>query len=230
MLGGNWSAKIEYLHIDAGDNSVDGAPVGRGTADFENRFHVFRYGANYRFGGPVSANVLPAYGWSGFYAGVNAGVGVSQVAVDSPTSRGSSVDIAAPGFAGGVQAGYNWQAAAKWLVGLEGDIGTLRVNRSFTEWNDPDFRFGVKSNWFGTLRGRLGYNTGPALFYVTGGAALVNVRNTIDDVFFDIFAGKSKTSVGWSVGGGIEAALTHSWTARAEYLYVDAGKNSVLGL
>jgi outer membrane immunogenic protein len=220
MLGGGWSAKVEYLNIDAGDVSVDGTPLGLGTAVFENRFHIFRYGANYRFGGPVSANVLPAHSWSGFYAGVNAGAGVSQVAVNAPptiSSVGSSVDIAASGFTGGAQAGYNWQAPANWLLGVEGDIGVLRVKRSFKNWDDPE-RFGINAGWYSTLRGRLAYSTGPALLYVTGGAALVSVRNDFDRI------SRSKTAVGWTAGGGIEAAFTHNWTAKAEYLYVDAGK------
>ncbi|OKO87412.1 hypothetical protein AC629_14415 [Bradyrhizobium sp. NAS80.1] len=48
MLGGNWSAKAEYLYIDAGDASVSGADFNKGTAIFDNRFHVYRVGVNYR--------------------------------------------------------------------------------------------------------------------------------------------------------------------------------------
>jgi outer membrane immunogenic protein len=40
-------------------------------------------------------------------------------------------------FTGGFQAGYNWQFAPNWLVGIEGDINYLRGERS------NNFRFTV---------------------------------------------------------------------------------------
>ena len=33
----------------------------------------------------------------------------------------------------------------------------------------------------------------------------------------------SNTYTGWTVGGGIEYALTNNWLLRAEYLYIDFG-------
>ena len=113
MLGGNWSARIEYLDLRVGDVSTDGDPAEAVKVLFENRFHVFRYGLNYRFGGAAPA--LPAYNWSGFYAGVNAGVTLSQVGVTAPTAE-DAVNVAAVSLMGGVHAGYNWQAAPNWFV------------------------------------------------------------------------------------------------------------------
>ena len=227
-LGGNWTAKLEYLHIDAGDVSVDGSSFGRGTADFENRFHVFRYGVNYRFGGAaMSAAALPAHNWSGPYAGVNAGVGVVQDAIDAPpnVNIGSSMDIAASGFVGGAQAGYNWLAFGNWVAGIEADIGVLDIGRSLVNWNDSGRQFGVDADWYGTLRGRFGHSTGSALLYLTGGAAFVNVKNNLDDSSGAV--ARSETAVGWTAGGGIEAVVAHNWTAKTEYLYVDAGNQKV---
>jgi outer membrane immunogenic protein len=229
MLGGNWSAKVEYLNIDAGNVSVDSTQVGQDTAVFDDRFHIFRFGANYRFGGPASVNALPAHNWSGFYAGVNAGAAVSQIAVNAPTSRGPSADIAASGFVGGAQAGYNWQPSPNWLIGIEGDIGLSRTQRSFIDFNDSIIQFGARSGLFGTLRGRLGYVTGPALLYITAGPAFLRVSHQFDDS--DSLGGaavtKSRTAAGSTAGGGIEAVLTHNWTAKAEYLYVDLDKANV---
>jgi len=66
-----------------------------------------------------------------------------------------------------------------------------------------------------------------ALFYVTGGLAVTNVK------FTDSFGSFGNTSVaaissnttrvGWTVGGGIEYAFTNNWSAKAEYLYADFG-------
>ena len=38
------------------------------------------------------------------------------------------------------------------------------------------------------------------------------------------------TKTGWTLGGGVEAAIAGPWTAKVEYLYVDLGNGgSVLG-
>ena len=130
---------------------------------------------------------------------------------------------------GGAQAGYNWQPSPNWLIGIEGDIGLSRTKRSFIDFNDSNIQFGTRSGLFGTLRGRLGYVTGPALLYVTAGPALLHVSHQFDDS--DSLGGaavtKSRTAAGSTVGGGIEAVLTHNWTAKAEYLYVDLDKADV---
>jgi outer membrane immunogenic protein len=41
----------------------------------------------------------------------------------------------------------------------------------------------------------------------------------------DVFGSSSHsvTRVGWTVGAGVEWALTKNWTVRGEYLYVDLG-------
>lgn len=244
-LGGNWSAKTEYLYIDAGRQDFSNTITGFAniaTAHFDNRFHIFRYGLNYKFGGPAVAKALPTHDWSGFYVGVNAGVGLLQGKASAPVNpansaadiAGTSLDLAEAGFSGGLQAGYNWQFAANWVAGFEGDIQYLRIKRTPANWDDPTIFFGAKTNWFSTLRGRLGYSTGPALLYVTGGAAFVKVTNNFDLVDPDPFAATansqasaSKIATGWTLGGGIEAALTQNWTAKTEYLYVDAGHQDV---
>src|ERR1700712_2083999 len=55
---------------------------------------------------------LNAYSWAGPYLGGN--LGYAWGTVDNNLPKPS-------GFAGGVQAGYNWQQGA-WVFGLEGDI------------------------------------------------------------------------------------------------------------
>jgi outer membrane immunogenic protein len=224
MLGGNWSAKAEYLYIDAGSQDVFN-PSLADTVHFDNRFHIYRYGLNYKFGGPaVAGNALPAHNWTGFYAGVNAGAGLSHDHATIPISVGA-VDVSGADFTGGAEVGYNWQFSQRGLVGLEGDFGWLRINHSVGDFSGA---FGVKTNWYGTLRGRVGYSTGQALLYGTGGAAFVNVRNNFDRLVTPGFlASKSQTTAGWTIGGGIEAVVAQNWTAKTEYLYIDAGSQDV---
>jgi len=173
---------------------------------------------------PVYKAIDPGFSWTGWYGGVNVGVGISQTHGNTPGTVGS-VDRSGAGFAGGVQGGYNWQFNPNWVAGIETDIGYLGIDRSRQNWNDSR-AFGVKTDWYGTIRGRLGYSTGPALLYVTGGAAFVNVKNNFDEIAVTQ-ASKSETATGWTVGGGIEAALAQNWTAKTEYLYIDAGSQDV---
>lgn len=221
-LGGNWSAKAEYLYIDAGrQNLVD--PGFPGTTSVHNRFHVFRKGLNYRFGGDQAARI-PVHNWQGAYGGVHAGVGLSQTQTSLVASAGvfngdDNHDNPAPGAVAGVQLGYNWQVTPVWVAGIEGDFGSLGIDRNVGNWNGANF--GVAADMYGTLRARVGRSVGQALLYTTAGAAVVRVKNT-----FNAFS-ERETATGWTYGGGIEAVLGNHWTAKVEYLLIDAGHQEV---
>jgi outer membrane immunogenic protein len=226
MLRGNWSAKAEYLYIDAGDQEVFNPSIfGDGSiAPFRNRFHVFRYGLNYKFGTPSSVSATGdevGFDWSGFYAGANTGSGLSQ-STGTTDVRGSE-DLVGTGLTAGMQAGYNFWLHPSWIAGVEGDVGYLGVARSLPVAGSAVF--GAATDWYGTIRGRLGHSTGPALLYVTGGAAFVKVKNNSDSSSAGTgSASRSTIATGWTVGGGIEAALGKNWSAKTEYLYIDAGE------
>ena len=108
------------------------------------------------------------------------------------------------GWKGGGYAGYNFQVNPNWVVGLEGDI----------------MASGQASNsWDSSVRGRLGYAYDRYLFYGTGGVAFGDIKNN----------GASTTRTGWTLGAGIEAALTTNITGRLEYRYTDLGSATVGG-
>jgi outer membrane immunogenic protein len=68
------------------------------------------------------------------------------------------------------------------------------------------------------VRGRLGYAADRFMPYVTGGAAFGDIRASTPG-----FSQASANNAGWTLGGGLEAALVGNWTAKVEYLYVDLG-------
>jgi outer membrane immunogenic protein len=70
----------------------------------------------------------------------------------------------------------------------------------------------------GTARGRIGYAFDRLLPYVTGGLATGNVTAAVPGI-----GSAGNTSTGWTIGAGVELALTGNWTVKAEYLYVDLG-------
>ena len=82
-----------------------------------------------------------------------------------------------------------------------------------------------KIDWFGTVRGRIGYLADPKLLlYVTGGLAYGDVESSaVIGNAGTAFSSVSNTHVGYTVGAGIEGVIGGNWTARLEYLYVDLG-------
>lgn len=242
-LSRNWSAKTEYLYIDAGATSFAANTFGIvTTAAFQNQVHVVKAGINYAFGAagdnpPFSGGtILPTdHNWAGGYAGLNVGGGMStthasgvpRIDNNSPSGVSGNNDVNGRGFAGGAQVGYNRMnlLGTNWFAGVEADIGYLGIDRSFNDWNEGSSRFSQTTDWYGTLRGRIGVATGPALLYVTGGGAIVRVLNGVSIPRVGAADVRSATRAGWTLGGGTEVALNARWSAKLEYLYIDAGKS-----
>jgi outer membrane immunogenic protein len=188
--------------------------------------------------------------WTGFYFGGNAGYGWGnadthfQPLPDAVTFTDLEPTTLSPdpnGFIGGGQVGYNWQWN-KWLVlGIETDFQGSDIEDHDTRFNFPDI-FGVgngpdtflfaheRIQWFGSTRGRIGISPWCRwLFYGTGGVAYGNVdysANTNFDNGITYPVKFTETNVGWTAGGGIEYAIGHHWTIKAEYLHYDLGDNS----
>jgi outer membrane immunogenic protein len=78
--------------------------------------------------GVAPAPVTAPPSWTGLYIGVHAGAAwqnFTSGSIDDPNgllASGSRTGGSALGGVGGLQAGYNWQFAPAWVVGVEGDI------------------------------------------------------------------------------------------------------------
>jgi len=133
------------------------------------------------------------------------------------------------GFIGGGQLGYNWQRE-KWVFGLEGDIQFSNERGSSdvcTVAGCPAgstvFTRDYKLDWFGTVRGRVGFLPAERiLLYATGGLAYGGFSGSSWTLPANIGTWSS-TNVGWTVGAGAEAALGSNWSVKFEYLYMDLG-------
>jgi outer membrane immunogenic protein len=242
-LSRNWSTKTEYLYIDGGTRTFASNPFGvAGTpTTFSHNYQVIKTGLNYRFDGAgdglpfFDASMMPSpHNWNGFYVGGNAGVGSSMIQTigATPAFQGSN-DINGVGFAGGGEIGYNYMIWQKYLLGVEADFNALSVKHTVTEFNDLNINFTEKTSWYSTIRGRVGTTTGPALLYITGGVAFVNFQDGVAPTVPPVggFAAgtpnvTSKTSSGWTFGGGTEVALDTHWTAKLEALYMNAGSST----
>jgi outer membrane immunogenic protein len=103
------------------------------------------------------------------------------------------------------------------VFGLEGDVDWTNIKNSFTDATCPT-GCQTKNNWLATVRGRVGYAWDRVMPYITGGLAAGDIEAKQVG-----FAGVHDTKAGWTVGGGVEAALGANWTAKLEYLHVDLG-------
>jgi len=243
-LSRNWSAKTEYLYIGAGNHTflsnAQGVPGTPTTVSHD--FQVVKSGLNYRFDGgwdglPFFAGTLQPtnHNWNGLYLGGNAGAGSSLThtsSVGGPFILAGGNDLNGIGFVGGGQVGYNYMLWSKYLLGVEGDFNGFALQHHVTDWNElpPNIVFTEKTSWYATIRGRVGVSTGPALLYFTGGVAFVRFQDGVmpDPNPADFVAGgvSSKTSSGWTFGGGTEVALDAHWSAKLESLFVDAGTST----
>ncbi|MDB5581973.1 MAG: porin [Bradyrhizobium sp.] len=241
-IGGNWTAKLEYLYVNLGNKSdvfALGAFPGQ-KLDTEIRESIFRVGVNYRIGGNAAYAPVVAANWAGFYLGGNFGSGTARNRTSlAVLGTNEQFNLAPDGINGGVQAGYNWQAA-NWVFGVETDIqgSTQKDNRTCVvgcQGAGGSFaNYESKLPWFGTVRGRLGYSVGSTLFYATGGYAYGGVKTNINSAFLNgpVTTRLSETKGGWTAGAGIETPFTllglfgPNWTSKTEYLYVDLGSTS----
>ena len=167
-----------------------------------------------------------AYDWSGFYMGVNAGVGLGRDRTNhyQAASANSFYQSSQGGFGGG-QIGYNWKADSLLgpiVYGLEADIQGGDLSDSNTSLNNLTIQnaYSQKLDWFGTVRGRIGLASGPVLSYVTAGYAYGNVKTNVSEGGINVFS-DSRLRSGWTAGSGVEAALGGNWTGKIEYLYLN---------
>jgi outer membrane immunogenic protein len=203
------------------------------------------------------APIDAAYNWSGFYGGVNVGYGFGRTSLDSTgVVPGLAPFVASDtkpmdGVIGGGQVGWNIQFN-QWVVGIEADFQGTGQRLSTTTVNPIFVNLGLavltgtqteirneRLDWFGTVRGRIGYAVDGLLWYGTGGLAYGHIKFAGTDNFTFAIAGfgppvpivfaggfdASRNKVGWSVGGGVEGAIMRSnWTWKLEYLHMDFGR------
>lgn len=168
LLAPGWSVKAEALYYNLGSATFAGGAVGAldpdgtslgagvvGAPLFANVPStrvtydgvIARAGVNYHFNAataPAAAAEAPA-GWTGFYAGLNAGYGwgtstaadtaaiplIDNMAGDSywltpagftAAANTGSASVSPSGFVGGAQVGYNVQWGQNIVAGLEADL------------------------------------------------------------------------------------------------------------
>lgn len=198
--------------------------------------------------------------WQGFYAGLAGGGRLAAVEWMTtgvcPTSRlcagGPGLDDRQQGFdsaalrVGGF-AGHNWAVAARWVAGLEADIGWANnrntrgpIPGTANSGGIPAVTNGdtasVNLNWDASLRARAGNLVLPGtLLFATFGLAVQRIEAvaTCNNDGANTYCTSPPGSphdesirrflLGWTVGAGIEHQIGARWLVRLEYRYADFG-------
>ena len=172
---------------------------------------------------PLKApRVATYFDWSGLYVGGHVGYGTGGFGpgTNPLPLQGVFFPHSITGLIGGYQAGYNLQLPNNFVLGVEADM-------SFPSPVDrPKLApapFNTQFEYFGTVRGRVGYAFGAVLPYVTGGAAYGRTQIDLNDAGDNIVATKARMHLGWVAGAGVEFALGGPWSGKVEYNYIDLG-------
>ncbi|WP_375646845.1 outer membrane protein [Bartonella sp. AA56HLJMS] len=91
------------------------------------------------------------------------------------------------------------------------------------------FNHTLKQKWTGATRVRVGFSTGRVMPYIAGGVAYGQFQDILSTVItggepFSRTSDVTKTMIGYTLGGGVDFAMTDHLVVRAEYRYSDFGK------
>jgi opacity protein-like surface antigen len=162
--------------------------------------------------------------WAGPYLGAHAGYLSAGGEMTFPGSAEFHL-IDPKGFAGGALAGFNIQRGHL-VAGIEGDFGYVGAKETIDTGLAPDpaaTQMQSRITWNGHLRGRIGYATSQALFFIAGGLAVAGVENKAIDNTVGATASWNDTRAGWTLGGGVDFLAAPKVTVRLEYLYDNYG-------
>lgn len=163
---------------------------------------------------PVPAvAAVPAFSWTGFYAGGQ--IGGSWA--DSKVENDLTFSPDPSGFIGGLYAGFNYDLGNNVVLGAETDWVWADMDKSKS---DGIFSAKLKEKWAGATRVRIGYAVDRWLPFVAGGVAY----SKVDSYFYNpVETRGSDTMTGWTVGAGVDYAVTDNVVVRLEYRYSDFG-------
>lgn len=173
------------------------------------------YAADLIVEAPVGPGVVSVSGnWDGAFVGAFAGWGVGEAfdANDDFDFDDDDQTLELSGWMIGVDAGANFTLGSGIVAGIVGDIAWTDIGGE-DDTNPTTFDI----NWAASLRGRLGFDGGAFLPYLTAGLAVAGADA------FDEPDSDSATYVGWTVGAGVEFAVADNVSIDLLYRFTDYG-------
>jgi outer membrane immunogenic protein len=223
LVGRNWSAKLEYRYTQFGQTTLAGTNIPLASSN-----QAVRAGLSYRFGGlgvassdaPPTPSAPDSIAWTGLYAGVAGGAGVSFGKVNTVAGTvTSSFNSASEALLGSVFAGADYQFAPYALVGVMGDISWTGLQATLdiaTPAGSTYLTATVNRQW--SVMGRIGWLPAPStLLYAAAGYSEANLFTS--GASPGTFTTRNTPFSGFTVGPGIETVVSGGWTTRLEYRF-----------
>lgn len=183
------------------------------TAILMTATSVFAADAVYQAAAQPPEAVPQPFSWTGGYLGVQGGYGWADGSFDQAGTVFLNGDF--DGGIIGAFAGANYQYQNNVVLGIEADLDY--------NWNEEKFDIGgselkASGKWEGSVRARVGYAFDRALVYATAGWVAAHAEANIAG-----FGGDDSIVQGYTVGAGVDYALTDTVFARVDYRYNDFG-------
>jgi outer membrane immunogenic protein len=170
---------------------------------------------------PVAAPHVSAHDWTGLYVGAFAGYGWSTHVYSAPGLGSLSAD--GNGFEGGVRAGYDYDLGGA-VLGLYGDVAASGLGTSVTV--GPGTLTSTVDR-IGTVQAKLGAPISDnLLIYAHGGYAYGHASQNVS-AGGGVLASLDQSHNGWTIGAGLEVALTDNVSLTGEYSYYDFGSATI---
>lgn len=222
-INSNWTIKTEYRYTRFGTaNILSDLGVPDGILNTDTSRHTFQVAANYRFNaqnGGGATFETPAYNWTGFYVGGGLGSGASVHQINVPPLGDLEFNgLGGEGAFGELNIGYDHDFGS-WVAGVMVDARysgmTSKLDLGGGSINvDTDYGFDVL--------GRVGMKMNEStLAYALAGYSWQHFDLNASDPIGDILDWGSS---GFSVGGGLETALSSNVTVGLEYRYSQFAK------
>ncbi|PQO22903.1 hypothetical protein C2I36_10505 [Rhodobacteraceae bacterium WD3A24] len=191
-------------------------------------------------------------GYAGLQAGTLQGeIDLDTVRTSPPPAfPGAQEHTASPDASGGeigIYGGYNWQGANNTVFGIEGEFNWSNADGSddgsWSGGGGDEVRAGqnsigqehgggrgplgggIESEIHSTaaLRGRIGYAMDRTLIYAAGGVAFADLEMTGYNNGGREQFNERDNRTGWTIGAGVEHAISDSMIARLDYRFSDFG-------
>lgn len=177
------------------------------------------------FGPPPSTK---PFDWTGFYFGGTLGGAWSDVdwhqnynyfTSNGATLVGTDSSFSPSGVTGGAIAGANIQSGS-WVFGAEASFsGADLSSTAASPFFPASDVFSTQIDWLTTVEGRIGFAHDQLLLFAKGGWAGGKVDYKLEDAGAGIVATGDTFADGWTIGGGLEYALSRSLVLGVEYNY-----------
>lgn len=177
---------------------------------------------------------VPAFSWTGLYGGADVGYAFGNGEIKNSGSKKKKDDagkaepstfvslakkdkkkkkqkVKPSGIIGGFYGGYNYGFSDRIIIGADTDF-------TFSDASKKKKIGSIRQRWSGATRLRAGYAFNRFLPYLAVGVAYTDVKTSVAGA-----KSANKTRTGWTIGGGVDYALTNHVILRGEYRYNDYG-------